>query len=593
VRGVVKQSLVTVITWGSLSSLGLVSPAMAESSELMVVYPPPEHQTTAEQIFFIGTGAPDQPVLLNGQPIDSRSESGHFAPTVPLELGPNSFTLTQGDETLTLTVTRLPLGPTLPNQLGFAEDSLAPTENMARQPQDLVCLSAIAPANATVTADLAGTTLALQPQDNAVDLPPNYAVLTDQTSPYALDGPTRYESCFFPTQPGDLGQPVYRLSYNGETVTAQADGRITVLSPNQFEVAEVTAEAGVARTGPSTSYSRITPLPRGTRAAVTGRQGDWLRLDYGGWIRASETQVTAASAPPRSLIRGVSSRQVSDWTEVYFPLQVPVPVSIDQTADTLTLTLHNTTPQTDTIFIGDDPIIQRLDWQPILPDKAQYRFQFKTAQQWGYKLRYEGTTLVLSLKHPPQGLTDLPLQGTTILVDPGHGGEELGARGPDGTPEKAVNLAVSQLLKEALEARGATVIMTRTEDVDLGVNARAEQINQDEPTLALSIHYNALPDNGDALNTAGIGVFWYHAQAHDLAQFLHDYLVTELDRPSYGVYWNNLALTRPHVAPSVLLELGFMINPDEFEWITDPAAQARLAETLAEGVALWVNQNFE
>jgi N-acetylmuramoyl-L-alanine amidase len=591
VREILQPSTVILMALGSAGSLGMMGAAMADTQPLRVVYPPPDHQTTAEQIFFIGTGSPNQPVLLNGQPIDYRSESGHFAPNVPLRMGENTVTVIQGEETLTLMVTRLPLGPTLPDTLGFAENSLFPGQDIGRRSEDLVCLGAIAPANATVTAELSGTRLRLFPQENAVELPPNYAVLTDQTSPYAIDGPTRYESCFFPPQVGDLGQPTYALTYGNDTATAQADGRITILSSTPFAVAEVMAEAGTARTGPSTSYSRLTPLPRGTRATITGHEGDWLRLDYGGWIRASETQVTETSVPPRSLIRGISSRQLSGWTEVSFPLQVPVPISIDQTADTLTLTLHNTIPQTDTIYLDDDPVIQRLDWRPILPDKAEYRFQFKSGQQWGYKLRYEGTTLVLSLRHPPQMGNALPLDGTTILVDPGHGGDEFSALGPDGTPEKAVNLRVSQLLRDELAARGATVIMTRTEDVDVGVNDRADQVNRDEPTLALSIHYNALPDGGDALNTAGIGAFWYHAQSHDLAQFLHDYLVTELDRPSYGVYWNNLALTRPHVAPSVLLELGFMINPDEFEWITDPDAQERLATTLAEGVALWVDQH--
>lgn len=85
-------------------------------------------------------------------------------------------------------------------------------------------------------------------------------------------------------------------------------------------------------------------------------------------------------------------------------------------------------------------------------------------------------------------------------------------------------------------------------------------------------------------------MFWYQAQSHDLAVFLHDYLVNKLQRPSYGVYWNNLALTRPTVAPAVLLELGFMINPSEFEWITDPQAQRRLATTLAEGITTWLRQ---
>jgi N-acetylmuramoyl-L-alanine amidase len=64
-------------------------------------------------------------------------------------------------------------------------------------------------------------------------------------------------------------------------------------------------------------------------------------------------------------------------------------------------------------------------------------------------------------------------------------------------------------------------------------------------------------------------------------------LVARLDRPSYGVFWDNLALTRPTVAPAVLLELGFMINPQEFEWITDPQAQAQLADALAAAIARW------
>jgi N-acetylmuramoyl-L-alanine amidase len=130
-------------------------------------------------------------------------------------------------------------------------------------------------------------------------------------------------------------------------------------------------------------------------------------------------------------------------------------------------------------------------------------------------------------------------------------------------------------------------MMTREADIDLLPNDRAALINRMEPTIAVSVHYNALPDAGDAINTAGIGNFWYNTQSHSLAQFLHDYLVRELDRPSYGVFWNNLALTRPTVAPAVLLELGFMINPTEFEWIANEREQERLADALADGITEW------
>lgn len=588
------KALAWAFSMSLVGSVAMVSPAWGNSA-LFVAYPPNNHETTSDRIFFIGSANPQSPVRINGEVIEQRSPTGNFAPTLPLKLGENVFTLTQGSETVTLKITRLSGDPQLPQGTSFGEGSLLPASNIARQPGELICLGAIAAPNAQVTATLANQTFPLEPQAT-LNLPPNSAVLTNQNSPVTVSGPTRYEGCFTAQKAGDLGTPTYRLTLNGQTVTQNAPGAIQVLSQANFEVAEVTADVGTARTGPSTDYSRITPLPKGTRALVTGREGEWLRLDYGGWIRASETRVFTSTVPPRSIIRSVTSRQVEDWTEVLFPLQVPVPVSIEQTADALTLTLHNTTPQTDTIFFSEDPVVERLDWQPVLPDKAEYTFHFRTDQQWGYKLRYEGTTLVLSLKHPPTlgANSRLPLQGTTILLDPGHGGaDDLGSVGPTGYPEKDVALTVSKLLRDDLRARGAQVIMTREGDIDIGPNERAAQINRDEPTVAISVHYNALPDNGNALDTAGVGTFWYNAQAHDLAAFLHDYLVKTLNRPSYGVFWNNLALTRPHTAPSVLLELGFMINPDEFEWIADPQAQQQLAKTLADGIQQWIDQKTQ
>ncbi len=579
--------------------LGAFAPAMAYSfvvinpavAELFVAYPPTNHTTVSDRIFFIGTGDPGSDVLINGSPITDRSSAGHFAPTFPLSLGQNQFTITQGSETITFNITRDSLEPPQPNGVAFAEGTLEPDSSLARQSGELICFGAVAPPQADVVVALASQTIRLSPQPSSIELPPNYAVLTEQTDPYALRA-TQYGGCATFNQPGNFGTPEFRLTLNGQTVSQAGSGPIEILSPTTFQVAEVTVDSGIARTGPSTNYSRLTPLPKGTRAAVTGRDGDWVRLDYGAWIKAAEVEITPSPIPPTTTIRGVSSRQVPEWTEVVFPLQVPVPMSVEQDTTSLTLILHNTVPQTDTIYFSDNPVVERMDWQPILPDKASYRFHFKADQQWGYKLRYEGTNLILSLKHPPTVNTSdsvAPLRGTTILIDPGHGSsEDLGARGPNGYPEKDVVLLVSELVKDELQALGASVVMVREGDDDLYPRDRVAVIEATEPTMALSLHYNALPDNGDALNTAGIGTFWYHPQAHDLALFLHNYLVETLDRPAYGVYWNNLALTRPSVTPSVLLELGFMINPYEFEWIVDSEEQQKLAKALADGVAEWV-----
>lgn len=591
-----------ILGWTRLASLvisGSLGGAMdvnAQARSLYLAYPPRQHQTSAEQIFLIGTAPTPGEVLVNGEVIE-RSPAGHFAPSFPLQPGENRFTLRYSNQEIQVQVTRTSPVPELPAGVGFAPESLTPERDISRLSGELFCFGAVAPANATVSVQLGGQTIPLFPQSPTVQLPPNSAVLTGDNQPLAISA-QEYLGCTTASQAGNLGKPQFQVTLGGETTLQTGPASVEILSPSQLEAVEVSADAGVARTGPGTNYSRLTPLPKGTRATVTGREGDWLRLDYGGWIEQTQTRPLPATVPPRTLIRSITSRQREGATEMIFPLQTPVPISVEHRENSLTLTLYNAVAQTDTIRLDDDPLIERLDWQQVNPTTIEYRFALKTDQQWGYDLRYEGTSLILSLRHPPQleqfdKSTERPLTGVVILLDPGHGGAELGAKGPNGYPEKAVNLQVSKLLQAELVRRGATVYMTRDSDREVSLAERVEMINRIQPAIALSIHYNALPDNGDAINTAGIGTFWYHPQAHDLAVFLHNYLVDELNRPSYGVFWNNLALTRPHTAPSVLLELGFMINPVEFEWITDPQAQQALANTLAEGITTWFFQNRE
>jgi N-acetylmuramoyl-L-alanine amidase len=576
----------------ALATAMLVQPAFAQPT-LKVVYPPPNHETTSDQIFLIGTAPADAVVTVNGKPIANRSPAGHFSPSIPLQIGSNTITLQAQTQTIILIVKRLPATPPEPTGFAFAEKSLAPAVDIARLPNEPVCFSAIAPAKSQVTARIGDRPLQLYPQAKAVNLPPNSAVLTAANAPTTDQNTGLYQGCTVLSEPGELGSPIFELRRGKTVIVQRGPGKITILPPQVMPIAEVTSEAGTARTGPSTDYSRLTPLPKGTQAQVTGREGEWLRFDYGGWIKQSETRPIVNGALPRSLIRSVRVQTQGDRTTVTFPLQVPVPISVQQADDTFTLNLYNTTAQTDTIAQTPGPVLSRLDWQQVVPGQVQYKIHLKSKQQWGYQLRYEGTSLVLSLRHPPQfGSGSAPLAGTTLLLDPGHGSaNDKGSVGPTGYPEKDVALVVSQLLRKELERQGAKVVMTREGDDDILPNDRAKTIAQIAPTLAISLHYNALPDGGDAWNTKGVGAFWYHPQAQGLAVFLHDYLVQKLGRSPYGVYWNNLALTRPAIAPSVLLELGFMINPNEFEWIMNPDAQQQLAKTLAEGITLWLQKN--
>jgi len=566
----------------------LVTSSVALAQEpLLVVFPPTNYQTSTEKIFFIGTAPPDGQVLINGKLVN-RSKAGHFSPSFPLQLGENIFKVRYQNQEREIKIIRVSTQPELPQGLGFAKDSLTPAVDIARLPGELICFSAVAPPQATVSVNLVNQNIALLPQPSLAQLPPNSSILTGLNQPN-LSILTKYQGCTTVANAADLGKPQFNLQLNDQRITQTGLGKIEILAPTQLAVAEIASESGVTRTGLSTDYSRLTPLPKGTMASVTGKEGEWLRLDYGAWINSKETTIISGAVAPQTVIRSVGYRQLAEATEMRFPLETAVPVSVEQGNNSFILTLYNTTAQTDTIRLDDNHLISRLDWQQVSPTQVKYTFNLKKLQQWGYKLRYDNTTLVLTLRHPPQlkNSKRLPLSGIKIVLDPGHGGKESGASGPTGYLEKDVNLIISQLLRDELVKRGAKVVMTREDDRDVSLGERQTIINKQEPAIALSIHHNSLPDNGDAEKTKGFGTFWYHPQSHSLAVFLQNYVVKKLGKPSYGVFWNNLALTRPHAAPAVLLELGFMSSPDEFEEIVNPQAQKKMANILSDGITKW------
>lgn len=583
----------------------IASPGDAAKS-LYISYPPTEYKTSSDSVFLIGSAPLLGDVSINQQKLP-RSKNGHFASILPLKVGTNIFRVNHQGNTKTVTVTRVaPLASQAPKN-SFSPSSLQPQGDLARLPGEMVCFSAGAPTQAKVSVSLAGQNLPLQEQQKSVDLPDNKAALIDRNQPQAMYGVGKYLGCAIAAAAADLGKPTYTLEMLTDgtagakpaNLSQTAPGKVQILSPVNLDVAEVIVEGGIARTGPSSDYSRLTPLPKGTRAAIVGRQtGDnngkqakWVRLDYGAWILEEEVKITkGAKNPPKTIIRSVMSKERVGATDFIFPLQIPVPIGVEQKDNNVTLTLYNTTAQTDIIRLSQNPLITRLDWRQTEPGVVKYTFTLKHKQQWGYLAKYEGTSLVFSLRQPPKlgSQPDKPLAGTKILLDPGHGGEDSGAVGPNGYKEKDANLYASKLLANELAMRGATVYLSREVDKSLSLDDRRRIIDRLEPTLAFSVHFNSLPDGGNP-NTKGFATFWYHPQAQDIAKSLHNHVTKNMGRPSYGVYWDNLALARPASAPSVLLELGFMSNPQEFdELIASPNQQQLMAKTLADGITQWL-----
>lgn len=190
------------------------------------------------------------------------------------------------------------------------------------------------------------------------------------------------------------------------------------------------------------------------------------------------------------------------------------------------------------------------------------------------------------------------LAGKTVVLDPGHGGEETGAVGSGGLVEKNVNLAVAMLLRPMLEQAGAKVIMTRTDDrrvlneteaakatsasertqMDLAI--RSAMANAAGADLYLSIHANGGPA-GDG----GTEVYWAVNNLNaslslKLAGLAQEELVDALGLYDRGVKQRPFNVIRMSDAPAILVELGFMTNPREEQLLGSAGGQRRAAEAL-------------
>ena len=207
----------------------------------------------------------------------------------------------------------------------------------------------------------------------------------------------------------------------------------------------------------------------------------------------------------------------------------------------------------------------------------------------GYKIYYTPSNeLVVEVKTFNKYKT--PLQGRTITVDPGHGGTELGAIGCLEDCEKDINLAIALKLKDYLIENGATVIMTRDCDCDLSLNDRVK-ISQDNNSDAfISIHNNSIPDNKAFSNPTGTSTYYYYDQSRELADKLQDELTKTLNSKNEGVIQQSFAVVRNTQSPAVLVEVGYMIVPEDMVKLKDENYQDDVAKSMLNAITRYFDE---
>ena len=217
-----------------------------------------------------------------------------------------------------------------------------------------------------------------------------------------------------------------------------------------------------------------------------------------------------------------------------------------------------------------------------------YKFKLKDNQRIeGYYIQKTDKGLELHIKRPIKAKSeDMPLKNINIMLDPGHGGDALGAVGPLGAnyAEKDINLKMAFKLKKELENYGATVIMTRTKDVAMSLEKRLNLSRNTKPDLFISIHSNSMEENVDISKIEGFSVFLREKHSMPISDIIYNNTIKDLDRIPKGIHYRNFYVIRGTWTTSILLESGFVPNPKEYEWLIDDKEQTLLAETFAKSI---------
>ena len=224
---------------------------------------------------------------------------------------------------------------------------------------------------------------------------------------------------------------------------------------------------------------------------------------------------------------------------------------------------------------------------------------------------------------PPRASEAEP-QVRSVVIDPGHGGENPGARGPGGSVEKDIALSVARRLRaELVNARGLSVFLTRDKDIDMDLDDRTAIANNYKADLFVSIHANASRARGakgsevyflsyqasddesrrtaliegaaEPLPEAAAGtdlalILWDMAQAEHLeessalASRIQEELAVVTGSEGRGVKQAPFRVLVGAAMPAVLVEVAFISNPEEEKLLASETYQAKVAASLARGI---------
>ncbi|HHW13598.1 MAG TPA: AMIN domain-containing protein [Firmicutes bacterium] len=297
---------------------------------------------------------------------------------------------------------------------------------------------------------------------------------------------------------------------------------------------------------------------------------------------AGETQDGAALAfHLLNRVLAVDHLAFPDHTELRLQLAVPAlpTVVVDRQAGRLQLDLPEAVGEDLAAEIPiNDGTVSRL--RLLSPGPGTVQWVVDLPYYLGHETRTgKDGSAVISLAHSA-------VFRRRIFLDPGHGGADPGAIGPNGAMEKEVNLDIALRLRQVLQEAGAEVVMSREDDRFVPLHDRPAQANGQQAAVFVSLHSNAnlRPDEG------GTETYFHpdRPESRALAAEIQAKLVEALGLMNRGIRpTRDFVVVREAAMPSVLIEVAFLSNPAEEKLLADPAFRQRVAEAAARGIAAY------
>lgn len=167
----------------------------------------------------------------------------------------------------------------------------------------------------------------------------------------------------------------------------------------------------------------------------------------------------------------------------------------------------------------------------------------------------------------------------TVVIDPGHGGHDLGAA-DSYVYEKHINLDVARRLERTLQEAGFKTVLTRSSDEFIELSERSAIANRYRNSIFVSIHFNS----SYKPTAIGIETYYRSSESEKLAELVHREVIKSIGATDRGVKTANFAVLKNTRSPAILVEGGFVSNKSDRDAMMDPVYRQVIADSIARAI---------